>query len=82
MKAQSKTGASPRAEILAPAVEAPANAYSLLFDPQIRGYSIPEAAQVMRVSPLTVKRLIRTGKLPSIKIGKRRIVTPHVRGAA
>jgi len=39
-----------------------------------RLYTIPEAADVLRVSAWTLQRFIREERLGSIKIGKRRVV--------
>ena len=55
----------------------PHTLFAQLFDPGTRAYSIRAAAQAMGVSEVTVKRLITAGKLKSIKVGRRRIVTPH-----
>lgn len=37
-------------------------------------YSIKEAAEMLSISPLTVKRLAYKGKLKTSKIGSRRVV--------
>jgi len=41
--------------------------------------TIAEAAECLRVSSLTVKRLIALGELPHVRIGRRRLVVPRER---
>lgn len=36
--------------------------------------TVPEAAELLRMSPSTVAHLCRTGELPSRKLGRRRII--------
>ena len=43
-----------------------------------RTYSIPEAAQVLGISRSLAYELTRTGKLPIIKLGKKRKVIPII----
>lgn len=37
-------------------------------------YSIEEAAQVLSLGRTTVKQLIATGQLPSVRVGRRRLI--------
>ena len=39
------------------------------------GYSVTEFASAIGVAPITVQRLISRGELPSVKVGKRRVIT-------
>ncbi len=41
-------------------------------------YSVPEAAEVLGVSPWLVYRLVAEGDLPSVRLGDRRLVVPHL----
>jgi excisionase family DNA binding protein len=43
--------------------------------------TVPEAARVLRVSPATVKRKIKTGELPTVMVGsQRRVDLAKLRG--
>ncbi|MFF8763383.1 helix-turn-helix domain-containing protein [Nocardiopsis dassonvillei] len=39
-------------------------------------YSVQETAHVLSLGTTTVKKLIATGQLPSVRVGRRRLV-PH-----
>ena len=42
-------------------------------------FRIREAAEVLRVSPMTIYRLIRDGELPAIKVGWQwRVILPEM----
>ena len=41
-------------------------------------YSVAEAAQVLGVSTSLVYRLVNEGELPSVRLGDRRLVVPHL----
>jgi len=38
--------------------------------------SVPDAADVLGVSPVTTRRLIRSGDLPSVRVGDRVLIEP------
>ncbi|NKY99144.1 helix-turn-helix domain-containing protein [Nocardiopsis alborubida] len=37
-------------------------------------YSVEEAAQALSLGQTTVKKLIATGRLPSVRVGRRRLI--------
>lgn len=38
--------------------------------------TLAEVTTLLRVSPWTLSRLVNTGALPSVRIGRRRLITP------
>jgi excisionase family DNA binding protein len=43
-------------------------------EPQRLAVSIEEAAKMLSVSHFTVRRLIKAGKIPSVRLGARRVI--------
>jgi excisionase family DNA binding protein len=54
---------------------------SQMTDAPRLAYRIDEAAEAMRVTPATLYRWIATGKLKTVKIGGRRLVSAKVLNA-
>jgi excisionase family DNA binding protein len=48
----------------------------LNLDSERRGYSVDEVARLYRIARQTVYDELNAGRLPSMKIGKRRVITP------